>query len=113
MMDDNKFDGEKSSNEEPVQELQQYIMNVERTSERRPALRFAFLVGGVAVGSYFGVGRHVKALAKDVRVINAFLTDDLESRKYQAQAIYAALERGQEFTFLPGLGVLLGDVPKK
>ena len=116
-------DGQKSPgeqpNEDPVEQVQQFIYNVERTSERRPALRFALLVGGVAVGSYFGVGRHVKTLVKlskagklDLDIIRDYTAAigevtvaDFQMREGQAELVRTALKNGDKFKHFPGLGV--------
>ena len=119
MMDDNKFDGEKSSDEEPVQQFEQYIMNVEEVSQRRPVVRFGAVVVAVGIGSYFGVGRHVKSLVKtgkavkvDLEIIRNYVSAigevtvaDFQMREGQSAIVHQALKNGDKFKHFPGLGV--------
>lgn len=59
-MEDNK-------QENPSEEIDKIVRDIEVRVQSRPAYRFGVLVVGVAIGSYLGVGRHVVKLNRNVK----------------------------------------------
>lgn len=91
--------------------------NEQIKNDRKTWIKFGFIAAAVGVGTYYGAGRHIVKMSKDVKKINNtlaavgdFLTAESIAREAahdaQRAAIVAARANGLGFTFFPGLGVL-------
>lgn len=86
----------------------------EKINTRKNWIKFGLMATAVAVGSYYGVGRHVKAGTKainaNINSIGQFMAEQADDhdafRAAQRSAIVAARNAGTGFTYYPGLGVL-------
>lgn len=106
------------SDDSPIEDLKETAQKIDQVwvqvEKERPTVKLGVLLVTVGIGSYFGVGRHViklrrdvKTLNKSVKAISEFMTQDLQFREAQKAAIDWAVENGHDFTHFPGVGVML------
>lgn len=100
-----------------AQDVDAVFMRVDETAQRRPSVRFGVIVLAVGIGSYFGAGRHVSKLGKDVKVLRdivgsmgELMVAESNMRDAQAQIVSEALSKGRDVRFFPGLGVWVEGV---
>jgi hypothetical protein len=104
---------ENNSNQQRMENLAEEVDKIwMEVEEKRPSLKFGVLVVGVAVGSYFGVGRHVVKIGKNVKDIRTLvagigqiMAEDSAMRDGQAEIILEALNAGKKIRHFPGVGV--------